>query len=328
VTWNAFARRAAGALAIVAATAVGLPPGTAVPAGAAVGPLAYTTSYYEVNASALRLYHQGEQAGKDEAEGIVILDFGRPAYNGVTYGMIDYHDGFVSLNAVALAVENYIDAYYRFAPARTALDVAVATNNSCGNGQPCGAVVCGCTDEPPDYGAWGRQLALWVITLREWAFETQAHYHYTDVVRVVAGDDAEPAFDPGFQNTYDLLAGYAATVEGTSPAMVDFGSAEASYWTEDELFQVAYGFRPDVAMPEIYYSADASEWAALLRYAKHRAGQVFPIYGVLAEDGTGTNTPAAAYTDMLEAAAGVNHQTAIPWLSSIAPEAVPASINP
>jgi hypothetical protein len=319
-----------GALALVAVPAAGLVAGApASPAAATTAAaVTYTTSFYEVNASPLRLYHQGERAGKDAAQGIVILDFGRPAYDGAAYGMIDYHNSFVSLNAVALAVENYIDAYYRYAPRGTALDVAVATNNSCGTDQPCGAIVCGCTDEPPDFAAWGRQLALWVVALRAWALDTQVHYHYTDVVRVVAGDDAEPAFDPGYTNTYDLLAGYAATVQGTSPAMVDFGSAEASYWTEDQLLQVAYGFRPDVAMPEIYYSADASEWATLLSYAKRKVGQMFAIYGVLAESGTGTNTPEAAYADMLDAAAGVNHQKAIPWLSSIASQAVPASIDP
>jgi hypothetical protein len=33
-------------------------------------------------------------------------------------------------------------------------------------------------------------------------------------VTVVAGDDAEPAFDPGYENTYGLLARYADAVGG------------------------------------------------------------------------------------------------------------------
>ncbi len=44
---------------------------------------------------------------------------------------------------------------------------------------------------------------------------------FTDTVTVLAGDDAEPAFDPTYQNTYDLMLGYADAVRGYQPAMID-----------------------------------------------------------------------------------------------------------
>lgn len=285
----------------------------------AASSMAQTVSHYELDANAWRLYLQGKYAGKASAQGIVILDFGRPGFDGAQYGTVDFSDKFVSLADIKRAVEFYVMGYFRYAPANTTLYVAIGTNNSCGAGQPCGEGMCGCTQEPPDYVAWGAQLAEAVEAVGDWAAGVKTQFGYTDVVRVVAADDAEPAYDPAYTNTYDLLEGYAQAVGGSAPAMVDYGSAEAQYWTEDQLFQVADGFAPDVAMPEIYYGDDADDWATLLRYAHDKLGRVMSIYGVLV-GGPGTDSAQAAYLDMLSAAEGITHQTSIPWVSTIRPQ--------
>jgi hypothetical protein len=281
-----------------------------------------TRSYYEHNADPAALYAQGQQAGSSGATGIVILDFGRPAVDGPVYGTFGYNDAFTSFGSISAAVESYIKGYYGFAPPYTALNVAVGTNNSCGSGQPCGPsqVICGCPDEPPSFSAWGEQFAFAVEQIGAWTSAFKAQQGYTDNVRVVAADDIEPAFDPEYVNTYDLLKGYAAAVGGYFPPLVDYGSADANVWTDDQLLQVAYGFAPDVPMPEIYYSLDAQEWAALLSYAKATSGRSPEIYGVLTE-GAGTSSPAAAYVDMVDALAPITNQRSIPWLSTITPAA-------
>jgi hypothetical protein len=311
------ARRAVRAVAIVVAAAIVSPFAGSSP-GYAAGLTGQTSSYYERDANPKVLYLQGEAAGKAASQGIVILDFGRPAVDGASYGTMGFGGAFLSLQAIAAGVESYITAYYRYAPPLTFLNVAVGTNNSCGTGQPCDKTAsCGCPDEPPDFTTWGGQLAVTVEDIGIWAGAYKARNDYTDDVRVVGADDVEPAFDPGYYNTYDLLAGYAGAVGGYFPPLVDYGSAEASDWTEGQLLQVAYGFLPDVAMPEIYYPADAAEWAALLSYAKAHVGKVMQIFGVLTEGPAG-NTPGAAYIDMLEAVANVTHQSSIPWSSTIA----------
>ena len=293
------------AVALTALGAVMSPVGAATASAAAMP--ATTTSYYERTASPKMLYRQGEKAGKAAAQGIVILDFGRPGVDGPRFGTMAYSGAFVSFAAIKAGVKSYIRAYYRYAPRYTKLDVAVGTNNSCGEGQPCGRTLsCGCPDEPPNFVAWGRHFALTVEQVDNWAGALRAQYGYTDQVRAVAADDAEPAYDPGYQNF----------VDGTFPPMVDFGSAESNYWTEAQLLQVAYGFRPDVPMPQIYYAAQAEQWAGLLQYAKARLGKVIDIYGVLTT-GAGTNTPQIAYADMLQAVSSVTDQGAIPWLSTI-----------
>lgn len=310
-------RRRGRVIALVLAASVAGPLTSTATGYAAIVP-ARTTSYYERSANPLALYRQGEAAGKTAAQGIVILDFGRPAYNGLRYGTMGFGGPFISLASVSRGVENYVRGYYRYAPSYTTLDVAVGTNNSCGTGQPCGDVICGCLDEPPDFAVWGAALAVTVVKIGAWAADLRARDGFTDNVRVVGADDAEPAYDPGYRNTYNLLQGYARTVGGSSPAMVDYGSAEASYWTEHQLFQVAYGFRPDVPMPQVYYASETAEWGGLLRYAKARRGKVVSIFGVLTE-GRGTNGPQAAYTDMLQILSQVTDQRSIPWLSTISP---------
>lgn len=314
-------RRLSGAFLAVVAAVLGWPmtAGTAAYAatGYAAAMPAHTRSYYEASANPAVLYRQGVAAGKVAAQGIVILDFGRPAYKAAEYGTVGYRGKFMTLAAITRAVQRYITGYFRYAPRYTTLDVAVGTNNSCGTGQPCGSAICGCTYEPPSFFAWGGQLARTVESLAAWATQTKLDNRFTDTVRVVAADDAEPAYDPGYYNTYDLLQGYAEAVGGTSPPMVDYGSADKNYWTDAQLFQVAYGFRPDVPMPQVYYPSEAKEWAALLRYGTARRRSPMLIFGVLTE-GRGTNDPATAYSDMLGAITGVNHQQSIPWVSTIA----------
>jgi hypothetical protein len=275
-----------------------------------------STSYYEKGASTAALYLQGEAAGKAGTQGIVILDFGRPAFDGTSEGTFDFGRTFLSFAAISAGVENYIMGYYNYAPADTTLDVAVGTNNSCGLHQPCGAVVCGCPYEPGNYMTWGQGLAYTVEHLRAWSAEVASSNGFTDTVRVVAGDDAEPAFDPGFNNTYYVMRGYAQVVGGSSPPMVDYGSADPGIWSNDQLLQVANGFSPNVAMPEIYNSSQVGEWAALVAYAKARYGEVVTLFGVLTEAAS-TDPPQNPVAQTVGAVVPITGQDNIPWVSAI-----------
>jgi hypothetical protein len=277
-----------------------------------------TSSYYEYNVDPNVLYAQGATAGRASSQGLVILDFGRPAYDGASHGTINYSNQFVSLASIETAVESYIKGYFDLAPSYTQLSVAVGTNNSCGTGQPCGDIVCGCSYEPPDFFAWGRLLAATVMQIQSWTNSWKASHRFTDVVKVIAADDVEPAYDPGYRNTHDVLAGYAQAVGGYQPAMVDYGSAESGYWSQDQLLEAANGFRPNVAGPEIYYPSDARNWSALAAYAKSKYGVVVTFFGVLTEFPV-ANSPQAAHDQMVNAIRPVTGQADILWSTNIAP---------
>jgi hypothetical protein len=160
-------------------------------------------------------------------------------------------------------------------------------------------------------------LAATVIGLRSWAASVNASSRSVQI-KVVAGDDVEPAHDPGYRNTADVLRGYARAVGGFQPSMVDYGSAEPGFWTPDQLYQVAYGFKPDLPFPEIYYATDAVNWAAVVAYAHARYRVAMTIFGVLTDSPIG-NSPQGAYSQMVNAAQHLTGQTHIQWSSNIPP---------
>jgi hypothetical protein len=299
----------------LAPAALGFVPSS--PTGTASAPPS-TASYYEYGADPGVLAGQGEAAGKASSQGFVILDFGRPASDGSSDGTMDHGGHFVSLAAIENAVESYVQAYYTFSPPHTHLDVAVGTNNSCSTGQPCGAVTCGCRDEPPSFVTWGAHLASSVKRLETWTTNFKARSGYTDDVKVVAADDAEPAYDPGYRNTYDVLRGYADAVGGFQPALVDYGSAEPGFWSAEQLFQVAYGFRPDLPFPQIYYPSDVANWTSLIDYAQAQHGVAISIFGLLTDMPIG-NSPQSAYEQITNAIRPLTGQAGIRWSSNIAP---------
>jgi hypothetical protein len=115
-----------------------------------------------------------------------------------------------------------------------------------------------------------------------------------------------------------VLAGYAQAVGGYQPAMVDYGSAESGYWSQDQLLEAANGFRPNVAVPEIYYPSDASNWAALAAYAKNKYGVVVTFFGVFTEYPV-ANSPQAAHDQLINATRPVTGQASVQWSTNIAP---------
>jgi hypothetical protein len=229
--------------------------------------------------------------------------------------MMSFAGNFLSFADVTNAVQNYAMGYYNYAPADTTLDVAVGTNDSCGLYQPCGAVVCGCPDEPSNYITWGQELAATVEQLGAWSAAFGSVSGFTDTVRVIGADDAEPAFDPGYNNTYYVMQGYAQVVGGSYPPMVDYGSADPGFWSQDQLLAVANGFPPNVAMPEIYNPAQVGEWASLVAYARS-IGVDLTVFGVLTTPAGSVDTPDAV-VQTLDAVGAITGQGAIQWASAI-----------
>jgi hypothetical protein len=286
-----------------------------VPASSATPTPTATVSYYETSVDAATFMSQGEAAGEARAQGLVILDFGRPAVNGTTSGTMDFDGTFVSLSSIVAATVSYVQGYLASAPRDLQLHVAIGTNDSCGYRQPCGNVVCGCVLEPSSYAAWGAQLAAAVEKAQGQVNVLRSQSDDTDEVIVVGGDDAEPAFDPGYQNTYDLLAGYANAVGGYQPSMVDFGSAEPGYWSVNQLLQVVDGFRPDIAVPEIYNESQVASWTSLISLAAANDRTV-SVFGVLSNSQSG-DSPEGGYDSLLEGLEPITGQTTIRWLSAI-----------
>ena len=112
------------------------------------------------------------------------------------------------------------------------------------------------------------------------------------------------------------MEGYAQAVGGSVPPMVDYGSADPGFWTENQLLQIANGFAPNVAMPEIYSADQVNQWANLVAYAATSHAENVTVFGVLTTAGGKVSAPDAV-AHMLGAVSGISGQSSIPWVSSI-----------
>jgi hypothetical protein len=276
-----------------------------LPASATAYPYT-TTSYYESTTSASTLYNQGCSAGSARAEGLVILDFGRPAYRDGAYGtMLFGSGGFASNVAILNAMEAFADGYWNCSPAGPKMTIARGTSNYCHPGSACSLL-------PPDYGAAG---SYWGIRTNDLATYI-SNSGYASQETSAAADDAEPAWDPGFASTRHFIAGYNSAAQWL---LFDYGSLESGYWSRASEYYVAYT-GANFPMPQIYYSSMAASWESLELWAVANRGASMLMIGVTSEwPAAGTLTPHEGYDAMLaqlQSHAGT-YQSSIDYLTDI-----------
>ena len=225
-----------------------------------------TISLYEhtIRRSTLRL--QGCSAAKRQVGGIVILDFGQPAYNGHTYGTYLFSGRFAGNKAITRAMFAYA-AGYRYCLARhSKLRITLARGTS--NYHP---------HLPSAYKA-GRKWARETMTL---AHRLRAH-HLEAHVTSAAADDVEPAWDRPFHRTRDFFRGYRDAHIGHT--LYNYGSLDGGIdgiWNARQIFFVTSGMRYAQSIPEIYNHAMAREWAELAHIARHRYHRPLRFAGVM-----------------------------------------------
>src|SRR5581483_9183252 len=109
-------------------------------------------------------------------------------------------------------------------------------------------------------------------------------------VEAAAADDAEPAWDRGFRRTRDFFHGFRAAVHGHT--LYDYGSLDGgvgAIWSARQAWYVAGGLRHTRALPEIYNSAMAAEWAELARIASGRYHLPVQFAGVMTQGTSSCN---------------------------------------
>ena len=279
----------------------------ATAAGAATTPPPATASIYEPTVAPAALEAQGCGAARAGETGIVMLDFGRPAYIRATreYGTLDYGGRIVSNTQIEAAMEAFAQGYAgcRSDSASGTLTVARATNDSCSNDDP---ACCphGCKDEPLSFELAGRRWGMWVQSF----YRHLATTHLTPILRATGGDDLEPGWNPDYWASAYFALGFeqqavSAARHGLHLHLLDFGSLDGSIWTPQRQHQIAAGWF-DLPFPEIYVQGQAAEWEALDVWTVQATGARLPILGVTtqwaASEPTGCGyTPAQGYQEML-----------------------------
>jgi hypothetical protein len=225
-----------------------------------------TISLYEHTTRQSTLREQGCDAAKRGVGGVVILDFGQPAYNGHTYGTFLFSGAFAGNKAITKAMLAYAVGYNRCLAKGSGLSISLARGTS--NYHP---------HVPSPYQA-GRRWAREVHRLDKRLAARGISEHVTPA----AADDVEPAWDPTFHRTRDFFSGYRDA--HTGHVLYNFGSLDGgvgSVWSARQIFFVASGMKYVAAIPEIYNDAMANQWAELAHIAKHRYHQPLKFAGVM-----------------------------------------------
>jgi hypothetical protein len=202
----------------------------------------------------------------------VVLDFGklsfRPRRGG--YGTVTFADRFQPNRAITWAMKSYARGYSRCLPRHSTAHIILARGTSNYN-----------QDVPSTYTA-GRLWAGATV-----AFANYLRRHHFDHVTAAAGDDAEPAWDPGFRRTYDFFRGYAHSDHGY--LIYNYGSLDGgvgAIWKLRQAYYVAGGMEEARAVPEIYNRAMAREWAELARLSVHRYHKPIKLAGLMTQHWT------------------------------------------
>lgn len=230
---------------------------------------AATISLYESSTRPSVFRRQGCSAAQRGATGVVILDFGKPSYNGSTYGTILFSGAFAGNREITHAMGAYATGYVRCLPKGSSDRIQLARGTS--NYHP---------SVPSVYKA-GRKWAGEVMNLQRSLRAANFDAHVT----AAAADDVEPAWDPTFWQTRDFYRGYADSRVGY--ALYNYGSLDggivSGVWNAREAFYVTGGMRYAHAIPEIYNQTMAQEWAALAQVAKKRYHRPVKFAGVMTE---------------------------------------------
>jgi len=226
-----------------------------------------TISLYERTDDPTVLRQQGCHAARRGVSGIVILDFGKPAWNGRTYGTILFSGRFAANASVTTAMLGYARGWVTCGGAGSGrIVLARGTSNYHIN-------------VPNAFHAgwmWAHETAA--LDRRLAAAGLAAH------VSAAAADDVEPAWDRSFSRTFDFYRGFRGGSLGH--LIYDFGSLDGGaggVWTAQQAFYVSSGMRYARAIPEIYTHAMARQWAHLTRYALERYHRPVRFAGLMTQ---------------------------------------------
>ena len=244
---------------------------------------ATTLSIYEHKVHPWILDAQGCSAARRHENGVVVLDFGKPAFVHGGYGTILFSGRFAKNHGITAAMVAYAHGYVRCLPEGSTSSIELARGTS--NYHP---------SVPSAYAAgvrWARETNRLGRELARLGLD--AH------VEAAAADDAEPAWDPFFRKTRDFFHGFRAAVHGHT--LFDYGSLDGgvgAVWSARQAWYVAGGLRHTKALPEIYNPAMAREWAKLARIAHRRYHRDVEFAGVMTQGTSSCNCglrPTAAH---------------------------------
>lgn len=276
------------------------------------------------------LYNLGVDAPVPPTGGMVILDVGAPCFdpNTLVYGtQLFISQSCTPDSQLVTLVQAYIRGYETNANRSTSTPFVIAAGTS----NSLTAAVPGNVLSPSQTAAHGQAWFNSVVKPL-----SSSVLGLAAPVTVWAGSDTEESSDG---NWYDAapsrawIDGYSAAAGAAKPCVasttglsVDYGDYVPSEpgWTPADVYHVAWGAPAACAVPEIYYSANATEWQSLNQWAAGAGQPLISFVGVLSENQANGSLTAAGSWNALQSATG---QSA-PYLSVIGSSGGPGAQAP
>ena len=233
-------------------------------------PASVSASRYEHTTSRNELARQGCADGRRDVGGLLILDFGKPSWNGHSYGTILFSDRFAANRDITRALYAFAVAYARCLPSSSDRQLVLARGTS----------------------NFGLFLPSSADAGRAWARETHrlssllaAHPNVAAHVSSAGADDLEPDWDRSFQRTRGFLRGFRSFPGGQ--LLYNFGSLDGGdIWTLRQAYE-ATTMGNTLAVPEIYNHRMAEQWADFARQSLRRYHHAPRFAGVMTQHQAG-----------------------------------------
>jgi len=254
-----------------------------------------------------RMYDLGCMSGRNSENGIVILDYGQPAFVNGEYGtyMYDTNTTFVSTNTIETAVKRFLKGYWDCSPLGTFLYVGVGTNDQ-GSGVTTGHA-----------SAWAgmiNDLNSFILSPPSWGSQEGT----------VGAIDAEPGFTTSPTPTRSWVDAYAGTANnhyydfGDCPGCPTSGTPQPapgaslqSGWTQDDVWYVTWGNPRGFPLPEIYRTdgSNAAQWEQMSLYGAVSKSGPIQVQGSMTEQAACSKSWNVTYCQTY----GLNNSPAQGW---------------
>ena len=204
------------------------------------------------------------------------------------YGTYDFAGHYDTDTAIFHAVANFAQGIWNCRTGSTNIALGIGESNYFSD-----------RSIPMTTAAWyadGQQRGQMVNNLQSFIYNN----HYNKVVGANGAGDLEVEW-ANFKLTSSLVNGYNSV---TRHLYFDFGDDSPGWWTNEQVWYVAYGAPDDLPLPEIFYKADAvKDWEVLSVWACNHEGGPINFKGTISEFVSHTNSAAQAFTDMYNAEA-------------------------
>jgi hypothetical protein len=325
-------RRAAGRLVVTAVAVAAFAGWAAVhPSLASASSPPVTTSIYVTTESASTMETWGCTQGGSGKSGLIILDFGRPAYRSSdnAYGTINF-DGtngkFLPNGTIQTMMQQFAFGWWSCSGVNPQVTLAWGTNNcaqdstdsncpalaSCPNGSsPCA----------PSFSTAGQKWGAFVTSFAGYLI----NQGFSSQESAAAGDDAEPAYNPGYSQSRNFVGSYNSS---SDYLIYDYGAAYSGPWTDSDIYFMSYGALNSLPVPEVYTgstgppptSPQANEWEGVAKWGYSNGTYGAPYFeGVMCVIGSGYLPCDPAWNAMLNAlqSSSETTQSTIPYLTHI-----------